>query len=92
MSAALMLTGADLVRALGAVKALPAVDAAIARRADEVAGALAWAGTETRVLKRGDGDYLVTVSGAGVFAREFGSVAEPAAPFIAAALAEAGKP
>jgi len=92
MNRALQLTGADLVRAVGSAAALPAVDAAVRGRAEKAAADLARAGTATRVLKRGDGDYLVTVSGSGVFAREFGAVDKPAEPFVAAALARAVKP
>jgi hypothetical protein len=92
MSRALQLTGADLVRAIGNAAALPAVDAAVARRAAAVAAELAAAGTGTEVLKHGDSDYVVTVTGADVFAREFGAVGTPGAPFVAAALQRAGKP
>jgi len=91
MSGTLQLTAADLIRALGKVTALPSVDAAVKRRAEQVALELARAGTETNVLKRGDGDYVVTVSGPGAFAREFGSLAAPAEPFVGAAVARVGK-
>lgn len=91
MSRALQRTAADLVRAVGNVAALPAVDAAVRRRAEQVAAELARAGTETHVLKRGDGDYLVTASGLGLFAREFGSVGVPATPFVGAAVSGAAK-
>jgi hypothetical protein len=92
MSRSVSSTGGDLVRALGNAAALPAVDGAVERRAEAVAAELARAGTETTVLKRGPGSYAVTVSGAGVFAREFGAVGAPAEPFVAAALEQAGKP
>lgn len=85
-------TGADFVRAVGNAAAFPAVDAAIKRRAEQVAAELARDGTTTRILKRGPGDYVVAASGQGVFAREFGSVDTPAAPFVGTAIARAGKP
>ncbi len=77
MSDALKLTGSDLVRALGAVAASPAVDQAARRQAEEVARTVrdaAGDGVVTRVSRRASGDYVVSVAGAGLFAREFGSV------------------
>jgi hypothetical protein len=89
MSRMSRLTGGDLVRTIGNIAALPAVDDALKRSAEAVAAELARAGTETEILKRGDGDYLVVASGQGLFAREFGTVSAPAAPFVGAAIASA---
>ena len=87
MTPALSLTGADLVRALSDIAALPAVDKAVRERADAVARALATDRVTTRVLRRGPGDYVVSVSGEGLFAREFGSQTAEAEPAIHAAIA-----
>ena len=76
MSDALRLTGDDLVRALGGMT--PAVDRAARRQAEEVARVVhEEAGVVTRVTRRGSGDYVVSVEGPGLFAREFGSVDGP---------------
>ncbi len=88
MSDALKLTGADLAQALGAVLASPAVDAAVRRRAEDVAGAVrAETGDAARVTRRGPGDYVVSVEGQGLFAREFGSLDRPGDAAIARAIA-----
>ena len=90
MTSALALTGSDLIRALGDATALAAVDQAVRARADALAGELAGATVVTRVLKRGAGDYVVTVAGADVFTREFGSQNAEPAPVIAGAIARVG--
>jgi hypothetical protein len=85
---AIDLTGGDLLRALANVAARPAVDAAVRQRADAVAeeiearanGAGIGPATVVRVLREGPGDYAVTVSAPGVFARAFGSADKPAEP------------
>ncbi len=90
MSDALKLTGADLVRALSAAVASPAVDRAVRQRAETVARAVAAAagnGVATRLTRRESGDYVVSVAGAGLFAREFGSVDKPGDAVIADAIA-----
>jgi hypothetical protein len=87
MSDTLRLTGGDLMRALGGLS--PAVDRAARGQAEEVARLLrAEAGMATRVTRRGNGDYVVSIEGQGLFAREFGSLDEPADPVIAQAIAE----
>ena len=86
MNDALKLTGADLVRALG--RASPAVDRAARQHAEEVAETVREAaGVVTRVLRRGNGDYVVSIEGEGLFAREFGSVDGPGEAAIADAIA-----
>jgi hypothetical protein len=72
MSDALRITGADLVRALGGV--IPAVDEAVRARAEARAAELAADGMTTRVLRRGEGSYVVEVTGEGLFEREFGQI------------------
>ncbi len=84
------LTGSDLVRALGDAAALPAVDQAVRARADALAAELSGATVTTRVLRRGSGDYAVTVSGEDVLTREFGAQGTEAVPFVADAIARAG--
>ncbi len=73
MSDPLKLTGGDLVRALG--RASPAVDRAARQQAEDVALLLhEETGVATRVLRRESGDYVVSIEGEGLFAREFGSL------------------
>lgn len=86
MSDALRLTGGDLVQALAG--ALPAIDAAARRQAEAVAEVLREeAGVAARVTRRGDGDYVVSLEGPGLFAREFGSLDEAGEAAIAPAIA-----
>ena len=87
MKSSLALTGADLARAIGKVAGLPSVDAALRARADALAAEAAGEGIVTRVLRQGEGDYVVSVEGPGLFAREFGSLDRPAEPVIADAIA-----
>jgi len=90
MSPALSLTRDDLVRALTRLSERPAVDLALRGRADALAReveAAAADGTTARVARRGPGDYVVTVSGPGLFARELGSPTREADPIIAEAIA-----
>ena len=89
------LTGADLIRALGDIARRPAVDAAVRDRAEQLAADVARAtgGPVTaRVLRRGDGNYVVDVSGPGLFAREFGSLAAPPDPVVGPAVARLASP
>ncbi len=83
MKPSFALTGSDLVRALGHAVALPAVDDAVRRRADEIARTVAGDGLVTRVLRRDAGDYVVSVEGPNLFAREYGAVDRPANPMVA---------
>ncbi len=86
MSDALRLTGSDLVRALSGMS--PTIDQAARRQAEEVARVMREeAGVAARVTRRGSGDYVVSVEGPGLFAREFGSVDKPADPVVARAIA-----
>lgn len=85
MSDTLRLTGSDLVRALNG--ATPAVDRTARGQAEEVARLVREeTGMATRVTRRGSGDYVVSVEGQGLFAREFGSVDRPGAAAIAQAI------
>jgi hypothetical protein len=84
---AIDITRGDLIRALGAlVAAQPAVDAAARTMAEAIAARLGEAGVDARAVRRGHGDYAVEASGAGLFAREFGSVDAPADPIVRAAI------
>ena len=86
MSNALRLTGSDLVRALHGVS--PAIDRAARRQAEEVALLLhEETGVATRVTRRESGDYVVSVEGEGLFAREFGSLDGPGDAAITQAIA-----
>ena len=86
MNDALKLTGADLVRALGGIS--PAVDQAARRHAEDVALLVhEETGVVTRVLRRESGDYVVSVEGEGLFAREFGSPDAPGDAAITNAIA-----
>ena len=86
MNDALKLTGADLLWALG--RASPAVDQAARRHAEDVALLVhEETGVATRVTRRGDGDYVVSVEGQGLFAREFGSLDAPGDLVITDAIA-----
>ena len=88
MSEALRLTGADLARALGAA-ASPAVDRAARQHAEEVARVVREeAGVMSRVLRRGSGDYVVSIEAQELFAREFGSADRPGDAAIGRAIAE----
>jgi hypothetical protein len=80
---AIDITRGDLIRALGAmVAARPSVDAAVRMRAEAIAGRIEAAGVEARVVRRGHADYVVEARGAGLFAREFGSIDGPADPVV----------
>ncbi len=79
---ALMLTGSDLVRALCAATSV-AVDGTVRRRAEDVARTVeAETGVAAGVVRRGVGDYAVTLAGQGLFARAFGSVDKAPDPAI----------
>lgn len=81
---AIDLTRDGLVRALEAgIAARPAVDRAVRGRADAIADRIAEAGIDVRVVRRGPADYAVEASGAGLFAREFGSQDGAPDPVIA---------
>lgn len=83
-------TRGDLVRALGAfVAARPSVDAAVQAKAEAIAARIEAAAVEARVVRRGHADHAVEARGAGLFAREFGSVDAPAEPVVGPA-AEGG--
>jgi hypothetical protein len=82
MTGALSVTGRDLIRALGDVAALPSVDDAVRARAETVGRRLAGGQAITRMLRRGLGHYSVEVTGADLFAREFGSQGADAVPTI----------
>jgi len=64
MTPALKLVGADLVRVLGRIRERPAVDRAVADRAQAVAREVQAAeeGSTARVVRRGPSDYAVTVT------------------------------
>lgn len=82
-------TGADLVRALRGLSRQPAVRAAVRERAETLAVAIEEIGGEgvaVTVAERSAGDVIVTASGPGLFAREFGSLAAPAEPVVAPAV------
>ena len=82
-------TGADLVRALRGLSRRPAVRVALRERAEAVAAAIAEAGGEgvtATVVERSAGEAIVTASGPGLFAREFGSLDAPAEPVVAPAV------
>jgi hypothetical protein len=84
-------TAEDLVRALRGLTRRPAVGAALRERAEALAAAIAEAGGEgvsATVAERGPGEMIVTASGPGLFAREFGSLAAPAEPVVAPAVEE----
>jgi len=83
MSPALSLTGDDLVRALAGLAGRPAVDRAVATRAETLASEIARAAGDAvsvRVVRRGPGDYAVEVTGTGA-----------SDPAVAAAIAQAGE-
>jgi hypothetical protein len=80
---AIDITRGDLIRALGAmVAARPAVDAAVRVRAEAIAASVTEAGVAARVTRRGHADYAVEASGAGLLAREFGSIGAPPDPVV----------
>ncbi|MCB1487038.1 MAG: hypothetical protein KDJ88_06210 [Bauldia sp.] len=80
---ALDLTRRDLIRALQ-----PAIDGAVARRAEDLARrVVASGGVDADVSAPRDGACAITVSGPGLFAREFGSIDRAAEPVIAPAVA-----
>ncbi len=85
------LTRRDLIRALR-----PAVDGAVRARAEALARRIEDAAPDVTATTEGreDGGTVVTVSGPGLFAREFGSIDQAAEPVIGpavAAEADAGK-
>jgi hypothetical protein len=67
---AIKLTGEGIARALRRVAALPAVDAALRERAEQVAREMG----EAQVLWRGDGDYVVVGRPVSVGAESFSAV------------------
>jgi hypothetical protein len=84
---AMQLTGANLIRALGTIAGRPALARAMRDRAEALADALAEeAPVETRIDEKGE-DVVVTAAAPGLFAREFGSLAGPARPVVAGAIA-----
>jgi hypothetical protein len=84
---AIDVTRSDLIRALGAmVAARPAVDAAVRAKAEAIAARVTEAGVEARVVRHVHADYAVEASGAGLFAREFGSIDAPAEPVVGPAV------
>jgi hypothetical protein len=83
---ALDLTRAGLLRALGDLMAHPAIDRAVHQRAETLVAEVEEDATNTTVAKRGPGDYVVTVSAPGLFAREFGSLGREAEPLIGTAI------
>ncbi len=89
MNHARMLTAGDLARALGGA-VTPAVDRAVRRRAEDVARAAQEAagdGIVTRISRQESGDYVVSVAGQGLPAREFGALDAPGDAAIADAVA-----
>jgi hypothetical protein len=91
MTAALSVTGRDLVRALSDA-ALAPVDDAVRERAEAAAPRLRRGQAVVRVLRRGPGHYSVEVTGVDLFAREFGSVEADASPAVGAAITREGQP
>jgi len=91
VTTALSLTQADLVRALAALRDRPAVDRAVAERAEALARAVADAvgdeGVSVEVVRRGAAEYAVVLSGPEVVARAFGSSDGGGAPTIGTAIA-----
>lgn len=84
---ALDLTRGDLIRTLKRFAMRPAVDDAVKTKAEALAARIAETGGVTaQASRRGVGDYVVTVSGPGLFAREFGGVDRAAEPVIAPAI------
>ena len=81
------MTALDLTR-VGLIRALaPAIDRAVVRRAEAVARRVREPGGVTaEVSPPRDGACTVTVSGPGLFAREFGGVDREAEPVIAPAV------
>jgi hypothetical protein len=85
---ALEVTGRDLVRALSAaIVARPAVDAAVRARAEAIAAHVAVAGGESRVVRRGHGDYVVEATGSTSLLRD-----PWAEPVVTATVVEPGPP
>lgn len=90
---ALGLTGGDLIRALARIGRRPAIDAAVRARAEDLAARIAEAdGVTARASRRGEGDYVVTASGPGLFAREFGGVDRPPDPVVGPAVEGMAEP
>ena len=86
---ALDLTRGDLIRTLRRIGRGPAIDAAVRAKAEGLAARIGEAGNVTaQARRRGEGDYVVTVSGPGLFAREFGGVDRAPRPVIGPAVAE----
>ena len=83
------LTGADLIHALRGLTRRPAVAAALRQRADALAAAIEDAGGVTASVGEGAGGPVVTASGPGLFAREFGALDAAPAPVIGPAVAAA---
>ncbi len=86
---ALDLTMRDLIRALSRLTARPAIDRAVRERAEAVAKrveAEAGGSVTAAVARRGEGAYVVAVSGPDLFAREFGSVDRAPDPVIGPAV------
>jgi hypothetical protein len=84
------LTGAGLIRTLRNLAAGPAVTRAVARRADELAAAIAARSPGARVTTtpRGANEIVVTASAEGLFVREFGGTATMPDPVIGPAIDE----
>jgi hypothetical protein len=84
---ALDLTRSDLIGTLRRIGRRPAVDGAVKAKAEGLAARIAEAGgVAARASRRGAGDYVVTVSGPGLFAREFGGVDQAPRPVIGPAV------
>jgi hypothetical protein len=91
---ALDLTTRDLIRALSRLTARPALDGAVRGRAEAVAKRIEATGGNLTVdvVRRGEGAYVVAVSGPDLFAREFGSVDHAPEPIVGPAVAAESAP
>ena len=86
---ALDLTRGDLIRALKRIGRRPAVDGAVRAKAEDLAARIAAAGgVAARASRRGEGDYVITASGPGLFAREFGGIDRAPQPVVGPAVAK----
>ncbi len=84
---ALDLTRGDLIRTLKRIGRRPAIDGAVRAKAEALAARIAeTGGVAAQASRRGDGDYVVAVSGPGLFAREFGGVDRAPSPVIGPAI------
>jgi len=83
---ALDLTRGDLIRTLKRIGRRPAVEDAVRATAESLAARIAETGVTAQASRRGEGDYVVTVTGPGLFAREFGGVDRAPQPVIGPAI------